>query len=149
MVFVSKLNMKALYLDQDQNGFENVIKNVFEISYVIALRLHSLLASFYFIKKKKLPHTLYCNNLVLKISAKMQMVYLKLDLKPSAKIDLCLLRRIIKYAFQCVLKGKYSSYYQDQHLPVIKPSDVPKPILNYCIKERKTYKIISHAFQRF
>ena len=87
MVFVCKLNMKALYLDKDQNGYENVIKNIFEISYVTALKLHALLASFYFIKKKTLPSKSYCNFVVIKILRKMENTYKNLDLEPSARIE--------------------------------------------------------------
>ena len=54
-------------MDQDQNGFETVIKNIFEISYVTALKLHALLASFYFVKKEPLPSKLFCNFTVIKI----------------------------------------------------------------------------------
>ena len=150
MVFVSKLYMKALYLDMDQNGFETVVKNIFEISYVTALRLHSLLASFYFAKKKKLPSATFCNDVFYKICGKMQNAYLKLNLKPSAKIQLNLMSNVIRYAFHHVLKCKYSSFYKEQILPKPKSTtDIPMKILHQSIKERQTFRIKSHSYQRF
>ena len=111
----------------------------------------------------------------------MQTKYLKLDLESLAWIEWGLMAKTINYAFQCVLKGKFSSFYQDQYFPLLKPSDepkdgqedkriprfmpkggegdqempilkssfVPKKLLDNCIKERQTFKIKSHAFQRF
>ena len=134
----------------DQNGFETVVKNIFEISYVTALRLHSLLASFYFAKKKKIPSATFCNDLLSKICGKMRNAYLKLDLKPSAKIQLNLMSKVIRYSFHCVLKCKFSSFYKDQILPKPKSTtDLPLKILHQSIKLRKTFRIKSHAFQRF
>ena len=43
-----------------------------------------------------------------------------------AKIEWSVIAKTIKYAFQCVLKGKFSSFYQDQYFPLLKPSDEPK-----------------------
>jgi hypothetical protein len=150
MVFVSKLYMKALYLDMNQNGFETVVKNIFEISYVTALRLHSLLASFYFAKKKKLPSSTFCNDVFYKICGKMKNAYLKLDLKPSANIQLNLMSKIIRYSFHHVLKGKFSSFYKDQILPKPKSiTELPMKILHQSIKERQTFRIKSHSYQRF
>ena len=150
MVFVSKLYMKALYLDMDQNGFETVVKNIFEISYVTALRLHSLLASFYFAKKKKLPSSTFCNDVEKSVEKCGMHIYLKLDLKPSAKIQLNLMSKVIRYAFHLVLKCKYSSFYKDQSLPKPKSTtDIPMKILHQSIKERQTFRIKSHSYQRF
>ena len=150
MVFVSKLYMKALYLDMDQNGFETVVKNIFEISYVTALRLHSLLASFYFAKKKKIPSATFCNDVLSKICGKMRNAYLKLKLKPSANIQLNIMSKVIRYAFHHVLKGKFSSFYKDQILPKPKSiTDLPMKILHQSIKERQTFRIKSHSYQRF
>ena len=116
----------------------------------------------------------------MKILQNMQTSYLKLDLERSARIEWSLIAKTINYAFQCVLKGKFSSFYQDQYFPMLKPlyvpkegqedqkmpifmpkgegdkempilksSFVPKKLLDNCIKERQTFKIKSHAFQRF
>ena len=149
MVFVCKLNMKALYLDKDQNGYETVIKNIFEISYVTALKLHALLASFYFIKKQPLPSKSYCNFVITKILRKMENTYQNLDLEPSARIEWSLMEKVVKYAFHRVLKGKYSSFYQDQNSLMIRPMNELQILLDSVVKERQTFRIKSHAFQRF
>ena len=147
MLFVTKLNIKGLYLDEKQNGIENVIKNLFEISYVNALKLHSILASFYFAKKIPLPSKPFLKVLILKISFKVQRTYLKVT--QNRKIQPEFVGKLVKYAFYCVLKQKYSSFYKDQKIPFVKKSDLPLKMLQECILTRKTNKIVSHAFQRF
>ncbi len=145
ILFVATLNMKKLYLDSDLNGEENVLKNVFNTSYFTALKLHSLLASFYLAPKKPLPPNPYLKLLILKVSAKIERFYVKVN---NAKPDSLLIGKVVRFAFFHALKCKYGSFYQNCKLPLVKKSDLPCKMLVKSLKDCATNKIKSYAFQK-
>lgn len=150
MLFISCLSMKPLFLDEAQNGYENVLKNLFEINVLTALKLHSMLSSMYFIKKEKLPLN-FLHRLILRISAKMQRAYqrnVKSYNLTENSLTCLAVGNVTKYAFYVVLKEKFSSFYADQKLPYVKRTEIPVKMLKEALKERKTFSIQSRAYQK-
>ena len=81
MKFVSPLYVKPLFIDLELNGLVTVMKNVFEICYINALKLHSLLTSMYFIQKKPLPPKPWLRIVILKMASKVKQAFAKVTLK--------------------------------------------------------------------
>ena len=105
IMYVCAMNMKPLYLDEAINGRDHVMKNVFEASYLTALKLHSLLASFFFAAKIKLPGNSYLKHLVLKVSAKVKRKYLNVVKNYNLcknTLDMACVGKLVKFAFHSV-----------------------------------------------
>jgi hypothetical protein len=54
MLFLVTMKLHPLLMDQNLNGSEGVLKNIFEINFVSALRLHSIIDSMIFQPKLNL-----------------------------------------------------------------------------------------------
>ena len=145
MLFITKLNMKTLYVDENLNRPEMVVKNLFEMSYVNALKLHSILASLYFAKNKDLPKD-FLKMLISKICIKTKRIYSRMTKNKFVTEDMVL--DLVKYGYFCVFKEKYGSFYNNYKFPFVKKSNLPLKMLKDCLKNRGTNKIISHSFQR-
>ena len=122
---------------------ENILMNVYELSYVTALKLHSLLSSFYNFQHP-MPKNSYLKFLILKIAAKIQRNYrYKIQ-----KVHFELIGKTVKWAFFVVFKQKFAEFYKDLKVPKVKKEDLPVEILSKCIQNRQTYKIQSGPFQK-
>ena len=156
MMFVCGLYIKPIYIDVELNGREGVLKNMFELSYINALKLHSMLSSFYLSKKKPLPLNSFLKNIILKMAAKVKRHYNKVVLihkfKNDQYIDVKFVYKVVIYACQVVFKEKYASFYSNQKIPLVRKKVVDKDVswimLKESLKGRETFRIKSHAYQR-
>lgn len=156
MLFVCNLKMKPLFLDVAINGVEVVIGNLYEMHYITALKLHSLLASVFFHYGKSLPGEQWLRLLIRRISVKVQRSYLamvrRFKLTKNSVISATLVSHLLKYAMMSVLSKKFAVFYKGQKLPpAVKKESMmlfsPKD-LTRIIKQRKTHLIKSVPYQR-
>ena len=147
MLFICTIHFKALYLDEKLNGPIFVIENLYEASYLAALKLNSLIASLIFAKDKTLLGTELLN-LTKKLTGKMLKRYQRIVQTSKLKnsIDDELVKHTIRYAFVSVLQRKYSMYYKELKLPWVNFKIIPKVLLDECVKKRGTTKILSKSY---
>ena len=165
MMFVCGLYIKPIYVDVELNGREGVLKNMFELSYINAPKLHSMLASLYSTTTKKkqpllmpLNSNSFLKNIILKMAAKVKRHYCKVvfvhKFKNDQYIDVKFVYKVVIYACQVVFKEKYASFYSNQKIPLVRTKkvevdkDVSWIMLKESLKGRETFRIKSHAYQR-
>ena len=149
MLFVCTIHFKPLYFDQELNSLTYVIQNIYEASYLTALKLHSLLTSLIFAKGEILPgQELF--DLTTKLTGKMVKKYKRIVRISSLtnSIDEELVKHTIRYAFITVLQRKFSRQYKGQKLPWVNFNLIPKVLLDECLKNRRTNSILSKNYYK-
>lgn len=167
MLFLVCLKIQPLFIDVDLNGFECVLKNIFEIHFVSALRFHSIfdsLVSMNNINQADFPKDFLirllrqCLNRAWNRFSSMSS---KFQLK-NEKITRNYFSIIFYKAFQLVLSKHSAQYVRffwqvrvkkliDQLMEKSTP-EIEEILKSVCsmafLKERKTTSIISHGYQR-
>lgn len=148
MLFVCNLKMKPLYLDETLNGAKNVLANLYEMHYVTALRLHSLLASLYFqYNEKPTGLDILFKKISTKVGRTYDMVCKKYKLQ-NVEITRATVEHLLRKAFYQVVKVKHGSFYKDITV-VKKPSKKSQEDhYHHILHSRNTVSIISRAYQR-
>ena len=151
LLFICTLHLKPLYIDEEVNGQLVALENIFEATYLVALKLHSLFSSMEAISLLQQGQgNNQLKSLVNKIIRKMMTKYRRIvkacDLLQKQKNGLRLIAHTLRYAFVSVLHRKFGSYYKDLTLPWVDYQLVPVALLDECIKTRQTFKIKSKAY---
>lgn len=151
MLFICTLHLKPLYINEEINGPLVSLENIYEATYLVALKLHSILSSLEeaIIIMKEGPKNqlkILTNKVIGKMMSKVKRIVKLCDLR-NQKNGLRLIKHTMRYAFVAVLHRKFgNSHYKDLDLPWVDYQLVPVVILNECIKTRETCKIKSKAY---
>ena len=153
LLFICTLHLKPLYINEEINGPLVSLENIYEASYLVALKLHSILSSLeeaaiVILKpgpKKQLK--ILTNRLIGKMMNRYKRIVERCELRKQ-KNGLRLIKHTMRYAFVAVLHGKFGNY-RDLELPWVDYQLVPTVVLNECIKRRETFKIKSKAYFKF
>ena len=158
MLFLVVLKLQPLYFDESFNGRDRVLKNSYEIHYISALRLHSMIDSLILVNGLKINLDRF--SLIIKqCGKKSKRHYNKMCNKYSVKnqtvtpIEIRYLFILAIYKMQCKKGGSYGkevNLFLKKELGrhQIKNAEELHNIANIALKDSHLLNIKSHAYQK-
>ena len=158
MLFLVGLKLQALYLDENLNGRNRVVANIFEIHYTSALRFHSLADSLIFIDGQKISVD-YIQTLTTKCCNKVARVYAKVCEQHNLSVQTVTaleMKYLFLLAFKFVISNKSGHYGSDvvkyfkQKLSLHKLKTINELFETACsaLKDSCLLNIKSNAYQK-